>query len=74
MYVTVRIHGNVHSSDVTWLLKTAEVCVKCSVVIIAISGYLCFLRDTTEEIGSAMGVVELLTVTSACQLSIISMH
>ena len=41
-------------SDVTWLLKTADVCVKCSVTF-AILGNLCFLRDTVEEIGSSMG-------------------
>ena len=38
------------------MLKTADVCVKCSVTF-AILGYLNFLRDTVEEIGSAMGVV-----------------
>ena len=52
----VRLHGNMHSSDVTWLLKTEDVCVKCSVTF-AILGYLCFLCDTMEEIESVMGVV-----------------
>ena len=61
---TTTIHGNVPSSDVTWLHTTADVCVKCSITF-AILGHLCFLRDTMEEIGSAMGVVNLHIIQQA---------
>ena len=44
-------YRNVPSSDVTWLHKISDVCVKCS-VIFAILGNLCFLRiNAIEEIG-----------------------
>ena len=58
----VTYHGNVSSTDVTWLHKTADVCVKCSVTF-AILGNLCFVRDTMKEIRSAMGMLSVLFTT-----------